>query len=308
VELKEHEAGRSVELRDLVAFVAVASHLHFSRAAADLHLSQPALSRTIRRLEERVGVRLLERSTRNVALTSAGEIFLAEARLALQHANAAVRDARAVGREPQRSLVVGYSPFCRRTASELISAAADSVRGLTIAHRQEYGVWLLEALERDEIDLAITIAGSAAPGLATQPLRDVRLACMVAHDHPLADRPSISLSELRSYPFADPLPKTPGWQNQLDALFREAGFTPEMVETGDPLGEVRDDYLVSAPGVVWLQTIESVASGSAVVVPIVPPVTTRWELVWNPAATNPAARDFRELAWELGRSAGWLAR
>src|SRR5512146_179898 len=99
------------DLRQARAFLRVAEDLHFGRAAAKLFMTQPALSRTIRALEEAVGVALFERSTRRVRLTAAGEAFAAECRLALGHLDLAAHAARnaAAGREGH--LRVAYMDF-----------------------------------------------------------------------------------------------------------------------------------------------------------------------------------------------------
>src|SRR5689334_6313133 len=81
------------DLRALRAFVAVAEELHFTRAAERLYVAQPALSEQIRRLERDLGVRLLERTTRRVELTAAGEALLVRARRILAEADAALADA-----------------------------------------------------------------------------------------------------------------------------------------------------------------------------------------------------------------------
>ncbi|MER6665496.1 LysR family transcriptional regulator, partial [Amycolatopsis japonica] len=83
-----------LETRQLKYFVAVAEELHFGRAAERLSMAQPPLSRAIRDLERRLDVRLFERTTRQVTLTSAGEIFLRDARTALEAVAAAERRAR----------------------------------------------------------------------------------------------------------------------------------------------------------------------------------------------------------------------
>src|SRR5437762_12400409 len=99
----------AVELRHLRYFVAVAEMENVSRAALKLHLSQPALSRQIRDLEEELGFSLLQRDARSVHLTEAGRVFLTEARGVLEGAEHAVKAARAVARGCGE-LHIGYAP------------------------------------------------------------------------------------------------------------------------------------------------------------------------------------------------------
>ena len=99
-----------MELRHLRYFVAVAELENVSRAALKLHVSQPALSSQIRDLEDDVGFNLLERTAKSVRLTDAGRAFLTEARAVLQHADEAVKKARAVANAEPTEIHVGYSP------------------------------------------------------------------------------------------------------------------------------------------------------------------------------------------------------
>jgi DNA-binding transcriptional LysR family regulator len=99
-----------MELRHLRYFVAVAGEENVSRAALKLHVSQPALSRQIRDLEDEIGFKLFERSAKSVKLTAAGKTFLTEAQAVLQRAGEAVKAARAVATGSHGELHVGYAP------------------------------------------------------------------------------------------------------------------------------------------------------------------------------------------------------
>ncbi len=99
-----------MELRQLRYFAAVSRRRHFGRAAADLHVAQPALSRQVAKLETELGVRLLERHARGVSLTAEGEVLLARAEALLAEAEALATEARSQRSEPQGTVTLGYSP------------------------------------------------------------------------------------------------------------------------------------------------------------------------------------------------------
>src|SRR4051794_37509046 len=97
-----------MELRHLKYFVAVAEELHFGRAALRLHIAQPPLSKQIRQFEEELGLRLLERTKRHVALTPAGRVLLKDAREILARSDEAVESARRAARGETGRLSVGF--------------------------------------------------------------------------------------------------------------------------------------------------------------------------------------------------------
>ncbi|NJP88488.1 LysR family transcriptional regulator [Nonomuraea sp. FMUSA5-5] len=184
-----------LEVRQLRYFVAVAEELHFGRAAERLGMAQPPLSRAIGRLERRVGVRLLERTTRHVALTPAGEVFLRDARIALDTINAAVRRARHAGRpEPRLRLALkadhdaGLLPrILSAYHSEDIAPVVELVHGA----RGEQA----PALRDGRADVALVSGPFDDRGLDHEPLlTEPRLVALAAGD-PLAARPSLRLSD-----------------------------------------------------------------------------------------------------------------
>src|SRR2546430_6461733 len=104
--------GVTVELRHLRYFVAVAEAENVLRAATQkLHVSQPAVSRQIRDLEDELGVQLFERTGKAVSLTDAGRVFLREARAVLERTDEAVKNVRAFAQTGETELHVGYSPL-----------------------------------------------------------------------------------------------------------------------------------------------------------------------------------------------------
>src|SRR5260370_3342653 len=99
-----------MELRHLRYFIAVAEKENMTRAAAQLHVSQPPLSRQIRDLEDELGVALFDHGAKAVRLTEAGKVFLAEARAVVQRASEAVQAVKAVASGQRGEIHVGYAP------------------------------------------------------------------------------------------------------------------------------------------------------------------------------------------------------
>ncbi|MFI6401742.1 LysR family transcriptional regulator [Streptomyces sp. NPDC050548] len=179
-----------LETRELAYFVAVAEELHFGRAAERLGIAQPPLSRAISRLERRMGVRLLERTSRRVALTDAGAVFLDESRRLLDSLDAAVRRTRRVP-QPGR-LVMAVRPG---TASGLIAELLRSseVGGHDIVFTHDRPA----ALRDGRADIALLCVGSDdLTGLRTADLAEEAPFALVPRDHPLTRRPAVTVAEL----------------------------------------------------------------------------------------------------------------
>jgi DNA-binding transcriptional LysR family regulator len=189
-----------MELRQLRYFVAVAEDGNISRAAKRIFLTQPALSRQIKALEDEIGVCLLKREAHSIRLTPVGEAMLREARELLQHAGQVLERVRAAGRGVR--LRIGYAPSL---AAGLLSAA---VENFTQAHpnaRVELFDLstgeMLEGLENDKLDVALSVGQQRGTrGLRWTPLRQAPWRLGVNSSHPLARRSQVTPAEVAREP------------------------------------------------------------------------------------------------------------
>jgi DNA-binding transcriptional LysR family regulator len=179
----------------------VAEHRHFGRAAADLLIAQPSLSRQIRRLEQQLGARLLDRTSQGTRLTGAGEVFLPKAKALLRSAAQAAAAAKAAA-QPSR-ITIGYSPG-------LIITPA--VRQLRRQH-PDADVQTLHldwneprpALLDYRVDAVVTRLPLQTDGLHVTILYDEPRLLLVPLDHRLAGKESVTLDDIAG----EPIPKMP---------------------------------------------------------------------------------------------------
>jgi LysR family transcriptional regulator, benzoate and cis,cis-muconate-responsive activator of ben and cat genes len=185
-----------MELRQLRHFVAVAEEANISRAAQKLFLTQPALSRQIKALEDEIGQCLLERQAHSIRLTAAGEALVREARELLRHADQMVERVRAAGQSVR--LRVGYAPSL---ASGLLSVAVENFAQKHPQARVELfdlsTKEMLAGLENETLDVALTVGQERdGHGLKWTPLVRVNWQLAVNRQHALARRPSITPEEV----------------------------------------------------------------------------------------------------------------
>ncbi|MCW0213982.1 MAG: LysR substrate-binding domain-containing protein [Pseudonocardia sp.] len=185
----------TAELRHLRGFVAIAEERNLTRAAARLHLTQPALTRTLQQLEKHLGVRLVERSTHHLELTAAGRVFLGRARVALS----AVDDALDPGRAGTWPLRLGHAwsalgrhttPVLRRWAAEHPDVPLELVR-----HDDRSA-----GLDRGAVDAALRRDPEPAPDMRTALLYDEERWAVLPDDSHLAARDRLSLADLATRP------------------------------------------------------------------------------------------------------------
>ncbi|WP_308103089.1 LysR family transcriptional regulator [Streptomyces sichuanensis] len=187
----------SMELRHLRAFLTIAEEGTITRAAARLHTGQPALSRTLRQLEDHLGVRLIDRSTHHLALTAAGRAFHDKAAAALTAVDRAL-DPRSLTTQPLRlghpwAALGHYTiPLLRRWDEEHpgvpleLRRIDDRTAGLT----------------QGQVDAALLRGRVTAPGLATELLLEEERVAVVPAGSELAEHATLTLADLAPWPVA----------------------------------------------------------------------------------------------------------
>jgi DNA-binding transcriptional LysR family regulator len=243
------DPSADLDLRLVRYFTAVAGHRHFGRAAAELRVAQPSLSRQIRQLEAQLGARLLDRDRHGTRLTEAGEVFLPRAEALLRSAAQAAVATRSAAR-PAR-IVIGY------TAGIVVTPAVRNLRhslpGADIHTRHLAWNEPRQALLGQEVDVAVTRLPLRTEGLEVAELYQEPRVLMVSAGHRLAGKEAVSLDDISD----EPMPRFP--DPEWNAFWRVDPRPDGSAAPGGPPADSIEDKL------------EFIAAGEAVaIVPGIP--------------------------------------
>lgn len=289
-------------LTQLRCFVVLANELHYGRAAARLHMTQPPLSRQIQQLEAAVGVQLLERNQRSVRLTPAGRAFLPEAEQLLALSQSAAAVARRAATGEAGSIALGYVAGASfGFMPQVVAAARRQLPALDIRLRDMSTAQQYEALRSGRIDVGIVRVPADHAGLrSASVLREPFMACLPPR-HPLvARRRALTLGDLHGRDLVMYAPGEGGSMYELlSGAFHAAQVQPRYVQ------HVRQSYclmglVASGVGMALVQASAARMRMPGVVVrPIAlpPHVVSQLYLAWRAAdeTDNPAVDGFRRL-------------
>ncbi|RZM05790.1 MAG: LysR family transcriptional regulator [Sphingomonas sp.] len=241
-----------MELRHLRSFVQLATDLHFARAAAHLGMSQPPLSQQIRALEEELGVKLFERTSRRVALTPAGAAFREAAQATLDQAERAKSVARRAAAGELGELAIGFNasaPFVPRVAGA-IHAFRETYPGVRLTLAEVGGDAALRAVADGELDLLFLRSGArpqVPEGVALTLLLHERLFVALREDHPLAAHEALWLRDLRDQPLLLYARERGGaFTEDIVAMLRAVGVEPKVAQV---VREVATLFGLAAAGI-----------------------------------------------------------
>ncbi|WP_018334891.1 LysR family transcriptional regulator [Actinomycetospora chiangmaiensis] len=276
-----------METRELRYFVAVAEERHFGRAAERLGIAQPPLSRAIAQLERRVGARLLERTTREVALTAAGAVLLAEGRVALEAVEAAERRTRRAAHPGPGLVLVAKAGASEELLAKLLDAYA-AEPGAVEVDVQLCGPGQQERMLRDgRADVALlhrpfdSTAGFDGEDLATE-----GQSLFLPAGHPLSTRGELRLADVADVP----LPRWPrpdgGYADGPGPAVRDTAQLRQLVSLGRAVAVLPD-------------SARHGLADDVVAVPVVdaPRVTTM--IAWPPHSRSRAVADLVRCATRL---------
>jgi DNA-binding transcriptional LysR family regulator len=292
-----------MELRHLRYFVAVAEALSFTKAAENLHLAQPSLTRQIKDLEAEIGVRLFDRAGKRISLTSEGESFLLDARQLLTACAQSVQAVQRLSRGQASQLNIGY---VANVYHDLLPATLGAFRkacprtALNLFDMTPAEQYL--AVDERKIDLGFVCFRGRPTG------NDLQWAC-VGHDvvmvalaevNPLAKKSKVDLKDLEPMFFVGMSKKTyPGSNEWLIHACREAGFTPRILQDADREPAVIS-FVAAGLGVALLpEQIKRLPHEGVIFRPLRQRLTADSWAVWKGSNSSDCLKQYIKIVEEL---------
>lgn len=224
--------------RHIQYFLAVAEHHSFTRAAAALHVSQPALSQQVKLLEENLGAQLFDRSGRTTCLTDAGKAYLEYARRASQELREAKRAIHDVSDLSRGSLRVAVTPtFTTYLVGPLVEAFYSRYPQITLNVQEISQERMEDLILAGELDVGIAFDEIHSPDIDALPLLIETLALVVSRAHPLAQEKSIGLQALSGESLVL-LSTEFATREQINRYCRKHGIHPKVRMEANALGAV----------------------------------------------------------------------
>ena len=290
------------DLNDLLAFRAVAELSNFRKAAESVHLSQPAFSRRIEKLEEALGVQLLERTTRRVSLTSVGRDFDRKVQQLLDDLDHTLLGIRGVATTRMGEVTIACVPSTvYYFVSRVISRYHERYPKVRVKVFDASANEVLTAVSRSEADFGLNFVGGQEPDIEFKPLMEERFVAACRRDHPLATKRRVAWTELAQYDYIS-VSKASGNRLLLDQALSGVNGRPQSIyetqHVTTMLGMVEAGLGVAA--------VPSIAMPGAdhpllVSVPLVDPIVTRKiGLIRRKGRTlSPAAQQLYEFFSEM---------
>ena len=301
----------SVDLRHLRAFVALGKELHFGRAADGLQLTQPALTKTIKQIEDEVGVPLLVRTTRRVELTEAGRVFLAETTSIEAQIGRAIERARHAARGLRGVLRVAYTDFA------INGRLPHFLRDFNIAHGDiDLDLVFMPTVHqrveilKQTIDIGFLYGESNHRAVKCLRFDEGSYVAILPECHPLAAKKTLTLSELRDQKFV--FGTGDSWaifRSDVIAECRARGFFPDIALEATSTDGIFGLVIAGAGVAVYSSCIGNLPRQGVAVRPLSDlsatlPITAVWERSHQPELLGTFLRFLRRWTQKTGSRPG----
>jgi DNA-binding transcriptional LysR family regulator len=270
----------NVTLRQLRVFIEVARLQSFSRAGGEIGLTQSAVSRCVRELEAEIGLKLIDRTTREVQLTDVGANLVASVSRLLGDLDDALREIREIGEQRRGRVMVAASPtIACRLMPQIIAACGQQFPYITLGLRDDVQSDVVRKVKSGEVDFGVIIGPVSADDLFTEALMSDSFCVVARDDHPLAAKREVAWRDLDGERLVM-LDYASGSRPIIDAALEQHGVSAQVVqELGHPAtvyGLVQAGVGVSV--LPWLAM--PLPSGSSLIArPLVPRAERTVELV-----------------------------
>lgn len=286
-----------MELRHVRTFLVLAKELHFGRAALKLRVAQSAVSQTLRALEQELGVQLLSRSKRSVALTAAGAQFIEYAERSLLQLEEGTTAARRAANGDSGELRLSFTLMSALTVLPRAVARFQRQHPQVRLHMTPGGsVEQLEAIREGRCDVGFMAFKRDIEPLATEVVARARLVAVLPSRHALARRRSLELAELSGEPFIFLKQQSePQIYEHFRAHCAKAGFEPRIVMEVEH-SEALLSFVAAGVGVSCVPSlVEKLEMRGVTTRPLQPEIRGGISAVWRPEALSPPAARFLEV-------------
>ncbi|GAL31055.1 aromatic hydrocarbon utilization transcriptional regulator CatR (LysR family) [Vibrio variabilis] len=290
-----------MEIKQIRYFIAVAQELHFRNAARRLNISQPPLSYQIRKLEDELGVLLLERDTRNVTLTKAGKYFYDRSQRILNKLDKEVAVTQNIHNGQTGSIVLGFSgsavfsllPAIIKQSRYIFPDLILDVRQLTTQEQ-------IKELNLGNIDVGILVPPVYDNTINTYTIKREGFNLCVPENHHLASRHCIDIVELSNEKFVMTRREDgEGYYDLIIALCMEGGFTPSIIQTAKEQQTIVSLVAACIGIAIVPESTRNIANTSVVFIPINSKIRKQSSVAWKEKLQNEELSSFIEVIKQL---------
>ncbi len=269
-----------MELRQLEYFQMASRLKNITRAAERLRVSQPNITVAIKKLEAELGIQLFDRSQKQLSLTPEGAVFLNRVELALRNIQDAVLEVNDYKELQKGTIKIGIPPMIGAYLfPKIFSSFQRRYSHLNIYLYEELSMAIREHLEGDDLDFGIVIISDASPSLQLLPMATCQLVACLPENHPLAEKQSISLSDMQDADLIM-LKKGSFLRHRLQQKFKAASITPNVVLESNQIETIKG-LVKNGVGIAFLLDFIVADTPGIKTLPLNEPVFVDIGLAWK---------------------------